>query len=607
MARWRPKHGDNQQNSGLGDSPLEHLRKRLFKFLNSRLGWPAGAALVAMGFGFVGWDTISKHPLVHWAVTKGREMLPVPKAQGDGFALVIPRLENDIDGLHRRLISDALRSQFSKDEIEVLLIDRSIPIEESEHPQEAVRRGYVLARDLLRDMKANVMLWGEALDVKPDAPLRLHWTLNSDQQPHKTSDKYRLSKGNFDLPELFRQDLNAVLSLLVSNEIATFNSESGHYAANRLQIFITRVEQLVGSGMLSSEKEATLEIALADALDTYGDQRGSRPALEQSMTAYQRALSESMRVRAPLDWAATQNSLGNALATLGERDSSAVRLMQAVSAYQEALKEYTRERVPLDWAGTQSNLGNALDTLGKRESGTERLLQAVSACQEALKEDTRERVPLVWAMAQNNLGNALAALGQRERDTNRLLQALSAYREALKEYTRERVPLDWAGTQNNLGIALTLLGAREGGTERLVEAVSAYRESLKERTPDRVPLDWAATQSNLGSALAELGERESGTERLAQAVSAYQEALKARTRDRVPMDWAATQNNLGIALEAWGEREAGTERLAEAVSAYQEALKEYTNQQSPYYHDVAAKGLEHAMQVLRKRKDHSGG
>jgi hypothetical protein len=55
---------------------------------------------------------------------------------------LLPRLENDRDGIHRRLISDALRSQFSKDEIEVLLVDRTITIEESERPQEAVKKGH---------------------------------------------------------------------------------------------------------------------------------------------------------------------------------------------------------------------------------------------------------------------------------------------------------------------------------------------------------------------------------------------------------------------------------------------------------------------------------
>ena len=82
-----------------------------------------------------------------------------------------PRLENDREGIHRRLISDASRSQFARDEIELLLVDRTITIEASERPQEAVKKGHEQALTLLREMKANVMVWGEALGVRPDAPL----------------------------------------------------------------------------------------------------------------------------------------------------------------------------------------------------------------------------------------------------------------------------------------------------------------------------------------------------------------------------------------------------------------------------------------------------
>jgi tetratricopeptide (TPR) repeat protein len=111
-------------------------------------------------------------------------------------------------------------------------------------------------------------------------------------------------------------------------------------------------------------------------------------------------------------WAMTQMNLGNALQTLGERESGTTRLEQAVSAYQEALKEQTRERAPLDWATTQNNLGSALSTLGEHESGTARLEEAVAAFRAALEERTRDRVPLDWATTQNNLGHALRALGK---------------------------------------------------------------------------------------------------------------------------------------------------------------------------------------------------
>ena len=633
----------------LEESPLEIFRRRVFRFLNtSRLGWPGGIVIVALVAVWVGWGTISTLPGIEWALTRGRELLPLPKAHGDRFSIALPRLENDPGGIHRRLISDALRSQFSNDEIEVLLVDRTITIEGSERPQEAVKKGHDQALELLRQTQANVMIWGESLDVKPDAPLRLHWTLNSTASPGKTSEKYRLSAVNYDLPDLFRHDLDDVLSLLANTESAAFNSQRGQAVADRLPGFIEKVGRLVSNTGLVGKPRAVLDMALADALQTYGDQRGDRQALEravaayqdalkvftreqmplewaaaqaglgvmldrlgeresgaehltQSVAAFQESLKERTRERMPGDWARTQVNLANTLVTLGERESGTERFAQAVAAYREALKEITRKEDPLNWAATQIDLGNALWTWGDREIGTEHLTQAVTALQEALKERTRDRTPLEWAGAQNNLGNVLSTLGERESGTERLTQAVSAYEEALKEFKRERVPLQWAITQNNLGSALQVLGERESGTEQLTQAMNAYQAALKELTRERDPLQWAAIQTNLGNVLVSLGQRENGTERLTQAVATYQEALKERTRERLPMDWAGTQYHLGNTLLLLGEPESGTKRLTEAVSAYQNALEELTEEHSTYYHGVVERALEKARQVLANR------
>lgn len=56
------------------------------------------------------------------------------------------------------------------------------------------------------------------------------------------------------------------------------------------------------------------------------------------------------------------------------REDDALR--RAVKAYEAALLEYTRERAPLEWAATQTKLGNALQELAKR-GDDEPLRQAV--------------------------------------------------------------------------------------------------------------------------------------------------------------------------------------------------------------------------------------
>jgi tetratricopeptide (TPR) repeat protein len=228
---------------------------------------------------------------------------------------------------------------------------------------------------------------------------------------------------------------------------------------------------------------------------------------------------------------AALNDLGSAQTTLGDRESSTERLEQAVAAFENALLERTRERAPLQWAMTQMNLGSALATLGARESDTEQLEQAVTAFENALLERTRERVPLDWTTTQMNLGAALQTLGKRESGTERLEQAVTAFENALLERTRERVPLQWAMTQMNLGTALQTLGERESGTERLVQAFTAYENALLERTRERVPLDWAMVQSNLCSVelafydkVKDKAHLQRASEHLAQAREVFEEA-----------------------------------------------------------------------------------
>ena len=306
------------------------------------------------------------------------------------------------------------------------------------------------------------------------------------------------------------------------------------------------IATLVVSRATTSHEQGAALNDLGLALAILGQRESGTDRLEQAVTAYESALREFTRDRAPLEWARTQMNLGAALQILGQRESGTDRLELAVTAYENALQEFTRDRVPLDWALTQMNLGLALRILGEHESGSDRLEQAVAACQDALEERTRDRAPLGWAMTQMNLGNALLALGQRESSTDRLEQAVTAYENALREFTRDRVPLDWAGTQMNLGNALQSIGQLESGTDRLERAVTAYEKALQEWTRDRVPLDWAMMQMNLGNALKTLGERESGTDWLEQAVTAYENALEEYTLDRVPLGWARTQGNLAI-------------------------------------------------------------
>ena len=88
------------------------------------------------------------------------------------------------------------------------------------------------------------------------------------------------------------------------------------------------------------------------------------------------------RVRAPLDWATTQNDLATALTILGETGSGTQSLQQAIQACRAALEVWTQESDPLDWAGAHINLANALRLIAQKERRPP--CEAVGAHQKAL-------------------------------------------------------------------------------------------------------------------------------------------------------------------------------------------------------------------------------
>ncbi len=131
------------------ENPLEILRKKVFWWVNTRLGWGLGVVLLAAITLWIKWDAIEKLPGVSWVLTTVAELRSRPRAQGDKFSILVAKLEYDKDDKHRQLIRDALLGRFNKDEVEVLRPVRSITIGGSDKPQEAVKAGHERACGLI--------------------------------------------------------------------------------------------------------------------------------------------------------------------------------------------------------------------------------------------------------------------------------------------------------------------------------------------------------------------------------------------------------------------------------------------------------------------------
>ena len=349
----------------LESDPRELLKKRLFKWLNTRFGIGLAALVLVPAFLWFGWDKVEKLPGVSSVVEKLTDFAPLPHATGNKFSLVIGKLENDSDDSHRRVIREALAGQTG---VEVLLVDRIISLDANANQQDAIRAGHERARDILKKTHADVMLWGTSLDAKrAESPMSLHWTTTT-RTDFKSIENYRPREADYDLPELFWQDVSDVLGLLATAAASEFNKQGGHYVADQLKPFIDRVRSLLHSNKLRSGNDAALWVILADGLTTYGEQRGEADSLNEAVAAYREALKEYTQDRVPLQWATTQNNLGNALRTLGEREESSEKLEYAIKSFTLALATYQSAQVEWDLSSIETAIAKAKQRLAELKS-----------------------------------------------------------------------------------------------------------------------------------------------------------------------------------------------------------------------------------------------
>jgi len=316
------------------------------KIFPSRSQWrewslPGKAGYLGAWMGGIGLLIAIAIPIVSPLIHTGLDYLsrwPIPKADPNRFSILVAHLENDTNREYDRLIVEALK-EFEG--IQVLALDRTIPLE-GPVPEEAEKGGHESARRYLKQSGASVLIWGTILGQGGRTVPKVYWTASHGGERKPKRYDAPIIEAQLRLPEVFWSDLAEILNLLVASYDAEFLGQAGHYVADRLPPFISRVRTLLGASTdrpgWDSGARATTRIILANALLVLGDQSGKNEPLREAVAAYREALKEQTRDRVPLDWARTQNNLGIALMRLGQRESGTGRLEEAVAAYREALK-----------------------------------------------------------------------------------------------------------------------------------------------------------------------------------------------------------------------------------------------------------------------------
>jgi tetratricopeptide (TPR) repeat protein len=523
------------------------------------------------------------------------EPAPIPKADPHRFAVAIAHLTHDNNQEVERLILESIRDLAG---VQILRFDRTISAE-GPIPEESVRSALKAARTLLHESSADVMIWGTVLSHDGRTAPRLYWTTAE----ASVRSKQPYIPENFQLPELFWDDLVEILRLLVVTRSSELFTRRGRFNAAELSPFVDKVRSLLESGHAShrwaSEATTRVMFILAMALQQLGLELSVGKHLSESIRYYRNVLTRWPLDKFPGDYLSAKNGLGVALGALGSLESDVAHLHEAVRNFRDVIARTAGDdSLQMVWASAQNNLGNALLKLGEIESGVENLEKSAQAYLSASNCWSRESFPLDWAALQNNLGYVLQIEGSRSSRTDLLSRVIAAHRSGLEEWRRKEVPMYWAQAQNNLGNALKALGELSPGIELLEEAADAYRLALEERAFGQTPLAWGEAQSNLGTVLTGIADRNGDQNGLAKAVNSLRESLKVRTREAAPMAFASSQNNLGYALIRLGEFKHDARHFEEAISSLREALQVWRREVIPSRWSIAQHNLGDALTSL---------
>ncbi|MES2739674.1 MAG: hypothetical protein V4754_01780 [Pseudomonadota bacterium] len=530
---------------------------------------------------------IISYPGYKFLAEKLDESGSLPQAKGDRMSIVLARLDNDKTGSHRRLIFDGLASKFN-DEIEILLIDRTIETRDSDKPQQAILGGHERARELLKKINADVIIWGETFDDKIDSPIRVHWTTNDDVKLKKSNEKYSIDEKDLDLPILFWSDLKDVLGLLSYSQSLSLRFLDGGYVAEKMELFSRRVERLASSGKIQGIQQIQLQLSLALALRQIGAERGDAESLKKSISIYRQLDVYYSKEGQKIKWAKNQNLLGRALGALGGIKKNRAYLEEAISCYENALTIYTFKAKPHEWSIISVRKASLYIVLEENQRKLGRLEEVVSITREALGQLSSDNDYIERSSALSTLSQALTMLGERDNDPEKLLAALFSFQAVLETIDVEKNPVAWGHAQGNLATALVRVARYENGPSNigvihLEQAINYYKAAILKLPRDKTPFYFAQTQNQLGDALFEAGQRHNQSNYIKESIIAHRTALEILSKDRAPLDWGRSQLLLGRALSFLAEFDKDISVWREAEVAYRLALEVLSMQSSAYF------------------------
>ncbi|MCW8986767.1 MAG: tetratricopeptide repeat protein [Gammaproteobacteria bacterium] len=268
--------------------------------------------------------------------------------------------------------------------------------------------------------------------------------------------------------------------------------------------------------LLSAEQSRALfpdrTVTVADnflhSRGNFEQQTFSSNIFEHMVEALEAELTDELRQKLPLDWAALQNRRGNILAAQAQQQQNSYFYEKALACFNAALEEYKQEESPLEWAETQANLGTTLQAQGRLESSSKLLGKAVDAYTAALLEYTKTKTPEEWKLVMLQLGMALHSYGLQLKGNRNFQKSVVAYKNAISELDADNYPFEYTAAFNNCGAVLHNLAESEENPERMQEAIRAYETAgvvcLEQQRPVHLSVLIRVNKTRAQAVLAEM-------------------------------------------------------------------------------------------------------
>jgi tetratricopeptide (TPR) repeat protein len=600
-----PREANGQDTKDDESNPIDIAKKKFFKWINTRFGWRLSAFiaivfLIAVTL-WTNWDSVRKLPGYQWIRIKIEDRLPIVKAKGNRYTILLSRLDNDEDGRLRRTIADSLTSHFEKNEIEVLLPNRVIRCCEVEEPQVAIDAARKRAKEILIESDADAIIWGTALEGKTDGPIRLYWTVKEKSESYRWTRKYVPESRSYDLPPLFWADLDDVLHILIATEASAYiYASAGKYIAENITPFSSKVKALVNGGSLSERAQLPIRKILADTLLILGTQNINREDVADAVANYRTVLAINERLGDKLAIAKSNSQLAAALLATSKVVPEVERsfLVESTNARLKALEFFTEKDHPIQWAFENLDLAIVQSELGRVENSVYRFEVSLMAFQEALSVIGKSGSKIDKAVLGFNLGVTLTLYGMMRQDLDTLRAAEKIQKESISNL-REMKWL-WAAGNENLAKTLTRIGEQEKSTEKLSEAVAAYKNALTEFSKARSPSHWASIHLELSYILWIIGERTHDTKPLRESVVAGNDALSVFTLTDFPREFAGVQKNLGNTLTAIGALENNVGMTNAGIAAYNKSINAFIQVKDKNEEELTRRNLEITMARMKQ-------